>query len=107
MPKKEKSSLANVISNAATTFTQALKPEVSISAANNSMIVHQTTPKILSPGIGISPVEAHTILSASMSPASLSCSYIFTTGLLRGYPLFEKYWVQCACAILPYHCGAS
>ena len=45
MPKKEKGSLANTISNAATTFAQALKPQVSVSAANNSVVVNQNTPQ--------------------------------------------------------------
>ena len=34
---KEKGSLADAISNAATTFAQALKPQVSVCAANNSV----------------------------------------------------------------------
>ena len=52
MLKKEKGSLANAISNVASTFTQALKSQVSVSAANNSVVVNQNTlPKSLSTGI--------------------------------------------------------
>lgn len=52
--KKERSSLADAISNAVSTFAQVLKPQVSVSAANNSVVVNQT--KSLSTGIEISPL---------------------------------------------------
>ena len=66
-PKKEKSSLAVAISNAATTFAQALKPQVSVSAANNSVVVtHTTPPKTVSSGIGISPVRSAELRSKKL-----------------------------------------
>jgi len=37
--KKEKFTLEDVISSAVTTFAQALKPQVPVTAANNSTIV--------------------------------------------------------------------
>ena len=50
VPKRERSSLADVISSAASTFAQAFKPQVSVSAANTSMVVNNTTPpKAVSP----------------------------------------------------------
>ena len=59
VPKKEKATLVDVISSAATTFAQALKPQVSVCAANNSTVVNQTSPsKIPSTGVDISPVRS-------------------------------------------------
>ena len=49
------------------TFTQALKPQVSVSAANNSVVVNQnTTLKSLSIGIGISPVRSAELRSKKL-----------------------------------------
>ena len=45
MPKKKKDSIADVISNAALTFAQAIKPtDITVSGANSSLVVNQTTP---------------------------------------------------------------
>ena len=61
MPKKKKDSIVDVISNAALTFAQAIKPtDITVSGANSSLIVNQTTPPkplqtISNGGNGISP----------------------------------------------------
>ena len=67
-PKKEKSCLAEVISGAATTLAQALKPQVSVSAANTSMIVNHTTPPKVAASslIGISPVRSTELRSKKL-----------------------------------------
>jgi len=65
MPMKEKATLIDVISSAATIFAQALKPQVSVSAANNSTIVNQNYNPVqlhsYSPAVQCSnPVNGHT-----------------------------------------------
>lgn len=40
VPKKKKDSFADVISNAAVTFAQAFKPDITSSGANSSLVVN-------------------------------------------------------------------
>ena len=45
VPKKKKESFTEVLSNAAVTLAQAIKPaDITVSGANSSLVVNQTTP---------------------------------------------------------------